>query len=66
MRAEPIPQEYIDKGFYRPGVTHYSRTIGVYDYARDCTVAWRCPDCGYEEARGANRTAQPVTGGEKR
>jgi len=30
---------------------HYSRLTGIYDIERDRTVAWRCPDCGHEEAR---------------
>jgi predicted RNA-binding Zn-ribbon protein involved in translation (DUF1610 family) len=30
---------------------HYSRLMGIYDMERDRTVAWRCPDCGHEEAR---------------
>jgi len=30
---------------------HFSRVIGVYDRDRDRTVAWRCPDCGHQEAR---------------
>ena len=33
------------------GEPHYSRLIGIYDMERDRTVAWRCPDCGHEEAR---------------
>ena len=33
------------------GEPHYSRLIGIYDRERDRTVAWRCPDCGHEEAR---------------
>lgn len=28
MAGDPIPQEYIDKGYYAPGVTHYSRRMG--------------------------------------
>jgi hypothetical protein len=51
LRDAPIPQDLIDKGYYAAGSTHYLRTIGVYDPDLDCTVAWRCPDCGYEEAR---------------
>lgn len=51
MRDQPIPQEYLDKGYYGKDATHYLRTIGVYDRRRDFTVAWRCPDCGHEEPR---------------
>lgn len=28
--------------------TNFNRTIGVYDVHKDCTVRWKCPDCGYE------------------
>lgn len=46
LRGQPIPQEAIDKGYYKPGVTHYSRMIGhqitgVYDGV----LYWSCPDC---------------------
>lgn len=50
MRDKPIPQELRDKGYYGKS-THYSRVIGKYDRDQDRTVAWLCPDCGYEEAR---------------
>lgn len=33
------------------GEPHYSHLISIYDMKRDRTVAWRCPDCGHEEAR---------------
>lgn len=29
----------------------WGRAIGLYDMERDRTVAWRCPDCGYEWGR---------------
>lgn len=50
-QGEPIPQEYIDKGYYAPNVTHYSRFIGVeYGYGHpqhyDGVSEWRCPTCG--------------------
>ena len=47
LRAEPIPQEYIDKGYYADGVTHYSRLMG-YDFpgVYDGVLIWACPDCG--------------------
>jgi ribosomal protein L37AE/L43A len=35
------------------GKAHFSRKIGIYDRGADRTVAWRCPDCGHEWARGA-------------
>src|SRR5262245_3078172 len=31
--------------------THFSRVIGIYGHQADATVAWHCPDCGYEWAR---------------
>jgi hypothetical protein len=56
------------KGFYEPGVTHYSRMIGhevpgVYDGV----LYWACPDCGarwhrfkpYGWAILLNQAAQP-------
>jgi len=45
-QGEAIPQEYLDKGYYEKGSTHYSRRIGGYDFALDRTVVWMCPDCG--------------------
>lgn len=49
LQGEPIQQEYIDKGYYRPGATHYSRMIG-WDGGRegvyDGIICWACPDCG--------------------
>lgn len=27
---------------------YYYRTIGIYDMEKDRTVAYRCPDCGFE------------------
>lgn len=46
LRGAPIPQESIDKGYYAPGATHFSRLIAIYDWDRDRTVAFQCPDCG--------------------
>ena len=49
LQGDPIPQEYIDAGYYAEGVTHYSRMIGI-DGGRvgiyDGVIAWGCPDCG--------------------
>lgn len=47
LRGAPIPQEYLDRGLYSSGSTHYSRIIGhevsgVYDGV----LFWSCPDCG--------------------
>lgn len=45
-QAEAIPAEYIAKGYYAPGSTHYSRRIAQYSMELDRTVGWKCPDCG--------------------
>ena len=45
---KPIPEA--DREAYG-GSTHFRRVIGVYSRELDVTVAWRCPDCGYEEKR---------------
>lgn len=47
LRADPIPQEYIDAGYYGDGVTHYSRLMG-YDFPGiyDGVFIWGCPNCG--------------------
>jgi hypothetical protein len=29
----------------------WGREIGIYDWDKDRTVAWRCPDCNHEWAR---------------
>lgn len=30
---------------------YYYRTIGIYDMDRDRTVAFRCPDCGFQSTK---------------
>ena len=50
LTGEPIPQEYIDKGYYGNN-THYSRVGSIYDIGLDRTVAWVCPDCKHEWER---------------
>lgn len=46
LRSEPIPQKYIDEGFYAPDATHYSRKLGVeVPGLYDGILFWRCPDC---------------------
>lgn len=48
MQGESIPQEYIDKGYYAEGVTHYSRCMGYQEPGvYDGVLIWMCPDCGY-------------------
>jgi len=60
MRGEPIQQRYIDEGFYEPGLTHYSRLIGV-EYSVihpahfDGVSEWLCPDCGVRVGRWSGR-----------
>lgn len=45
LTGEPIPQEYIDKGYYG-NHTHYSRMIGVeVPWVYDGVLYWKCPDC---------------------
>ena len=46
LLGEPIPQEYIDEGFYREGATHYKREIGM-EYPEKYDGVWHymCPDC---------------------
>ena len=46
LRGDPIPQEYIDAGYYAPGTTHYRRNIGVeVPGIYDGILYWQCPDC---------------------
>lgn len=46
LQGAPIPQEYIDKGWYGDK-THYSRIIGVeIREVYDGVLFWQCPDCG--------------------
>lgn len=46
----PIPQEYIDAGFYGDPdgehYTHWRRDIVVYGGDRATFLGYRCPDCG--------------------
>lgn len=45
LRGDPIPQEYLDAGYYSG--THYSRVIGVQVRGEyDGVLYWSCPDCG--------------------
>lgn len=47
----PIPED-IRESYEQPW--RWSRVIAVYDQRRDCTVAYRCPDCGHEVPRSAD------------
>lgn len=49
--ADYCPKCGTDLRYKGPGGFPYRRTIGIYSIERDRTAAWRCPDCGYEEAR---------------
>jgi len=47
LRADLIPQEYIAKGYYEKGATHYSRLLGIeISGVYDGVLIWNCPDCG--------------------
>jgi len=47
LRGKAIPQEYLDKGYYSKGSTHYSRLIGIEILGGyDGIQYWKCPDCG--------------------
>lgn len=49
LQGPAIPQEYIDKGYYGEGVTHYSRMVGVeIPGVYDGVAYWHCPDCGVD------------------
>jgi hypothetical protein len=48
LTGEPIPEK--DREAFG-GATHFDRQIGIYDRRLDRTVAFKCPDCGYEWAR---------------
>jgi hypothetical protein len=45
-QGSAIPQEYIDKGYYAPGSTHYSLLIGVeIQGVYDGVIYFCCPHC---------------------
>jgi len=41
--GDPIPEEH--REYYDGNATHFSRAIGIYDWNRDMTTSWSCPDC---------------------
>jgi hypothetical protein len=46
LTGDPIPQEFLDKGYYGDDTTHYSRVIGIEDPdVYDGISWWECPDC---------------------
>jgi len=46
-QGDPIPQEYIDEGFYGDK-THFSKFIGYQERGvYDGVIIWHCPDCGH-------------------
>lgn len=60
--GKPIPQEYIDKGYYGPA-THYRREIGIeYTYSHpdhyDGVSEWLCPDCNARFGRWSSKVLQ--------
>ena len=48
--GDPIPKEYIDKGYYG-NQTHFSKKIGIYDREKDRTGKYQCPYCNASWAR---------------
>lgn len=60
LRGKEIPADHVAAGHYAPGVTRYSRLVGV-EYLRghpgryDGVSEWVCPDCGYREGRWSGR-----------
>lgn len=59
LQGAPIPQEYIDKGYYGEGVTHYSRMIGVeVQGLYDGILYYACPDCDATWHRWSEGTRQ--------
>jgi hypothetical protein len=43
LTGDPIPEEH--REYYSPETTNFSRVIGNYDWHKDRTVSWSCPDC---------------------
>jgi hypothetical protein len=69
LQGKPIPQEYIDEGFYGD-LTHYSRRIGVeIRGVYDGMLFWQCPDCGGRWHRWTDadmrKKAEPYVNGDK-
>ena len=64
LRGAPIPQEHIDAGYYRPGVTHYSQLIGI-EYAYDHPDHYdgvsedMCPRCETRVGCWSRRKLEP-------
>jgi len=50
-QGKPIPQGSINKGYYRKGLTHFSKLLGYYDVNQDRTVSWHCPECAHSWPR---------------
>lgn len=62
FQGDPIPEKdqhlfnRLDGKPIDPGwKTHFSRLIGIYDFHRDMTVSWGCPDCGHEWGMNGDR-----------
>lgn len=47
LQGDEIPEE--SRHLY--GGTHFRRVIGISSRELDRVIAWRCPDCDYEEER---------------
>ncbi len=52
---EPIPME---SRHYYGSSTHFRRQIAIYDLVLDCTVGWKCPDCGFYLPRDPDEVAR--------
>ena len=49
FQGEKILEE--ERWMYDEGDEYYSRILGQYDWDKDRTVAWACPDCGHTTER---------------
>jgi len=58
LQGLPIPQEYLDKGWYGDK-THYSRKIGVeIPTVYDGVLYWMCPDCSWAWNRWTDKDSR--------
>lgn len=47
LRGDPIPEDIA----HLYSSTRWGRKIGIYDFYKDRTVGWKCPDCNGEWER---------------
>jgi hypothetical protein len=57
-QGKPIPEDQQD---LYGGAKWFSRVQGIYDRDRDCTIAWRCPDCRTTWDRDTGKIIPPLT-----